>query len=93
MKMKMPNIWTILCFLFLPPKLIYRIKIIRWLFKSLGNALQGCEEDPIPRDLLARGFWYAKRLYGMFLLYRLLVDHYDVRKEGTKRSYKNKEDK
>lgn len=51
----MPNIWTILCYLFLPPKFIYRIEIFRLLCKSLGNALQGCEEDPIPRDLLARG--------------------------------------
>lgn len=39
--------------------------------KSLGNALQGCEENPPPRDLLARGLWYAKRLYAMYLLYRL----------------------
>lgn len=77
----MPSLWTILCYLFFPPKFIYRIKRIRWLFKSLGKVLQGCEEDPLPRDLLARGLWYAKRLYGMYLLYRLMVDSYDVRKK------------
>lgn len=83
----MPSLWDILCYLCFPPKFIYRIKGIHWLFKSPGKVLQGCEEDPLPRDLLVRGLWYAKRLYGMYLLYCLMVDSYDVRKREGGRGF------
>lgn len=31
--------------------------------------------------MLARDLWYAKLLYAMYLLYRLMIDRYDVRKK------------
>lgn len=78
----MPSLWTILCYIFGLHKFIYRLKLIRWLFKSLGNALQGCEEDPLPKDWLERFIWYKKRFYAFFLLYRLMMNAYDVRNKA-----------
>lgn len=75
--MKMPSLWTILCYLFLTPKFIYRMKLIPWLFQFLGKALSGCKEAPPPRDLLERWIWYTRRIYAVYLLYRLLMDRYD----------------
>lgn len=83
----MPSLWTILCYIFDPHKFIYRLKLIRWLFKSLVNALQGCEEDPLPKDWFERFCWYKKRFYAFLLLYRLMMDVYDKAKEKKERSF------
>lgn len=55
--------------------LLFRIKRVLWLVKSLPNALQGCDESPLPRDFFERLFWYGKRLRGVLLLYKLLIAH------------------
>lgn len=73
----MPSLWTILCYIFGLHKFIYRLKFIRWLFKSLGNALQGCEEAPLPKDWLERLIWYKKCFYAFYKLYGIMIKYYD----------------
>ena len=53
-------------------RFIFRMKLISWLCKFMGNALQGCAEDPVPGDFLTR---YTKRLSLCLRLYRLLMKH------------------
>lgn len=50
----------------------------------MGNALQGCAEDPVPGDFLTRVIWYTKRLYVCLRLYRLLMKHDKEKKRKEK---------
>ena len=54
----------------------------------MGNALQGCAEDPVPGDFLTRVIWYTKRLYVCLRLYRLLMKH-DKEKKRKEKQQKN----
>ncbi|PPD92171.1 hypothetical protein GOBAR_DD10891 [Gossypium barbadense] len=67
-------------------RFVPRLKLIRWLFKSLRNALQGCEEDPLLKNWLEIFFWYKKCFYAFLLLYRLMMDVYDVQNEAKEKN-------
>lgn len=43
--------------------LLFRIKRVLWLVKSLPNALQGCDESPLPRDFFGTGSVYVGFCY------------------------------
>lgn len=56
--------WEMVFFVLGLDRFFYRLKLLRWLIKSLPNAFRGCEESPVPGPLLERKKWYKKRAWG-----------------------------
>ena len=53
---------------------LYRYRLLRWFWNSRKEAFKGCALTPIPGEFWKRQIWYKNRLYGLFLIYRYLLD-------------------
>lgn len=71
-------------FVFGLDRFFYRLKLLRWLIKSLPNAFRGCEESPVPGPLLERIKWYKKRARGVYILYKLMMVYHHQNKDQSR---------
>ncbi len=71
--------WFLIIFImFCNDRIIYRVKLVRWIFnKCMGAAFAGCETHPIPINLTKRLIWYIRRVIGLYRLYKMMIDHYE----------------
>ena len=67
----------ILLYRFCNPKMVFRVKLVRWLLFSTGAAFSGCETHPIPINFTKRFFWYISRVLGLVRIYKMMIDHYE----------------
>ena len=76
--------WEMVFFVFGLDRFFYRLKLLRWLIKSLPNAFRGCEESPVPGPLLERIKWYKKRARGVYILYKLMMVYHHQNKDQSR---------
>jgi hypothetical protein len=67
----------ILLYRFCNPKMVFRVKLVRWLLFSTGAAFSGCETHPIPINFTKRFIWYISRVLGLVRIYKMMIDHYE----------------
>lgn len=57
------------------------MEIIRFIFRNLKVAFQGCEKDPVPINLFKRLKWYSYRLLALFILFKLMSEYEDKKED------------
>lgn len=55
-------------------QVLFKVKLVKWLFRFFFTSLRGCDKDPVPQKLWDQVPWYKKRLIAVLKLYQLLSE-------------------
>lgn len=70
--------WELMILLLGLENWVYRIKLIRWLVRCVPLVFRGCNEFPVPKRIYQRILWYTRRFFGLFRLYKWMMDHHHL---------------
>ena len=78
----MPSLFYFLIRMLGLNKVLFKLRLLRWLFSFFFTSLWACAKDPVPRKFWGKVLWYKKRVIAVRRLYQLLS-------EQRKKSWRN----
>ena len=79
--MKKMSGWNFFIIVFGLERVLFRIKLIRWLLRCVPLVFRGCEQYPVPKDLYQRLSWYTTRFLKLFGLYKWMMENHKKKGE------------